>query len=117
MTSDFRGASADAVATLTGELEAAVSGSPESAPQIAGDLFEVAQTLRAEGALRRFATDGSIPVEAKTGVVGEVLGGKVAEASLALVRSAVGRRWPSSRWRLPRPPPRQALAPPFSPGR
>ncbi|MAO82124.1 F0F1 ATP synthase subunit delta [uncultured Nocardioides sp.] len=97
MTSDFRGASADAVATLTGELEAAVSGSPESAPQIAGDLFEVAQTLRAEGALRRFATDGSIPVEAKTGVVGEVLGGKVAEASLALVRSAVGRRWTSSR--------------------
>mgnify|MGYP003707762823 CR=1 FL=1 len=50
MTSDFRGASADAVATLTGELEAAVSGSPESALRVAGDLFQVASTLRAEGA-------------------------------------------------------------------
>ena len=97
MTSDFRGASADAVASLTGELEASVSGSPETATRIAGDLFEVAATLRAEGALRRFATDGSVPTEAKTGLVGEVLGGKVDEASLALVRSAVGRRWTRSR--------------------
>lgn len=97
MTSDFRGASADAVATLTGELEASVSGSPESASRVAEDLFEVAQTLRAEGALRRFATDASVPTEAKTGLVGEVLGGKVDDASLALVRSAVSRRWTGSR--------------------
>ena len=97
MTSDFRGASADAVATLTGELEATVSGSPESAQRVAGDLFEVSQTLRAEGALRRFATDASVPSEAKTGLVGEVLGGKVDDASLALVRAAVSRRWTSSR--------------------
>ena len=39
MTSDFRGASADAVATLTGELETSVSGSPEVATQIE-DLVE-----------------------------------------------------------------------------
>ena len=97
MTSDFRGASADAVATLTGELEAAVSGSPESALRVAGDLFQVASTLRAEGAFRRFATDASIPVEAKGGLVAEVLGGKVDDASLALVRSAVGRRWTATR--------------------
>ena len=79
MTSDFRGASADAVATLTGELETAVSGSPESALRVAGDLFQVASTLRAEGAFRRFATDASIPVEAKSGLVAEVLGGKIDE--------------------------------------
>ena len=36
MTSDFRGASADAVATLTGELETTVSGSPEVAAQVSG---------------------------------------------------------------------------------
>lgn len=97
MPSDFRGASADAVASLAGELEASVSGSPETATRVAADLFEVASTLRGEGALRRFATDGSIPTEAKTGLVGEVLGGKVDETSLALVRSAVGRRWTASR--------------------
>ena len=97
MTSDFRGASADAVATLAGELETAVSGSPESALRVAGDLFQVASTLRAEGAFRRFATDASIPVEAKGGLVAEVLGGRIDDASLALVRSAVGRRWTASR--------------------
>lgn len=86
MTSDFRGASADAVASLTGELEASVSGSPETATRVASDLFSVASTLRTEGALRRFATDGSIPTEAKTGLVGEVLGAKVSETSLALLR-------------------------------
>lgn len=97
MTSDFRGASADAVASLTGELEASVSGSPETATRVASDLFSVASTLRTEGALRRFATDGSIPTEAKTGLVGEVLGDKVGETSLALLRSAVGRRWTAAR--------------------
>lgn len=97
MTSDFRGASADAVARLAGELEATVSGSPASAPTVAADLFQVAQTLRAEGALRRFATDAAVPTEAKAGLVGEVLGGKVDDASLALVRSAVGRRWTRTR--------------------
>ncbi len=86
MTSDFRGASADAVATLTGELETAVSGSPESALRVAGDLFPVASTLRAEGAFRRFATDASIPDEAKGGLVAEVLGGNL--SVVATVRSA-----------------------------
>ena len=49
MTSDFRGASADAVASLAGELEAAVSGSPDTARQVADDLFQVASTLRTAG--------------------------------------------------------------------
>ncbi|ANH40325.1 ATP synthase subunit delta [Nocardioides dokdonensis FR1436] len=97
MTSDFRGASADAVATLIGELETLVSGSPDVATQVSGDLFSVATSLRGEGALRRFATDGSVAAEAKTGVVGEVFGGKVSEQALGLLRAAVGRRWRAPR--------------------
>ncbi|MBF4162817.1 F0F1 ATP synthase subunit delta [Nocardioides acrostichi] len=97
MSSDFRGASAEAVATLTDELDGALSGAPSSAPSVAAGLFEVSQTLRHEGALRRFATDASVPTEAKTGLVGEVLGGKIDDAALALVRTAVGQRWTTTR--------------------
>lgn len=90
----FRGASADAVATLAEQLES-VSGAAQAT--VAGDLFSVASTLRSEGALRRFATDGSIATEAKTGLVGEVFGGKVDAATLPLLTTAVSQRWIATR--------------------
>jgi F-type H+-transporting ATPase subunit delta len=90
----FRGASADAVATLTEELES-VSGSSQAT--VAEDLFSVASTLRAEGALRRFATDNSIPDEAKSGLMGELFGGKVDDATKTLLASAVTQRWTAGR--------------------
>ena len=92
----FRGASADAVSALTGELEAGAS-SPEIAATVAGDLFSAASTLRSEAALRRFATDASIPSQAKSGLVSEVFGGKVHDVSLAVLASAVTRRWVAGR--------------------
>lgn len=92
----FRGASADAVAALTGELEAAIS-SPAIAAPVADELFSSASTLRSEAALRRFATDASIPAQAKSGLVDEVFGGKVHEVTQRVLASAVGRRWVSSR--------------------
>ncbi|CAN5586154.1 F0F1 ATP synthase subunit delta [soil metagenome] len=91
----FRGASADAVAALTTELETAVSGA--GAGGVAGDLFSAASTLRGEAALRRFATDASIPAQAKSGLFAEVFGGKVDDVSLAVLTSAVGRRWTAGR--------------------
>ena len=97
MTSDFRGAAADAVATLTGELATTVSGSPEVAAQVSGDLFSVATTLRAEATLRRFVTDASVAPQARQGLVDQVLGGKVSEQALGLLRSAVSRRWVKTR--------------------
>lgn len=95
---DFRGASADAVAALTEELLSLVSGpavsaSPEAAAKAADTLFEVSQTLRAEAALRRFVTDASVPQEAKTGLVGELFGGKVDATGLGVFESAVKHRW------------------------
>ena len=90
---DFRGASADAVAALTEELTTAVSASPEAAAKAADTLFEVSQTLRAEAALRRFVTDASVPQEAKTGLVGELFGGKVDATGLGVFESAVKHRW------------------------
>lgn len=96
MSASFRGASAESLAALVDELGGAVSGSSESAAVVAGDLFSVSQTLRSEGALRRFLTDVSLPAEAKTGLVGQVLGGKVSDATLVVVRAAVSRRWIST---------------------
>ena len=64
----FRGGSADAVAALTQGLQSAVSGSADTAAAVGGDLFQVATTLRSEGALRRFLTDASVASEAKSGL-------------------------------------------------
>jgi F-type H+-transporting ATPase subunit delta len=89
---ELRGASAEAVAVLTEELVGATV-SAEAASALADGLFSVSQTLRSEPALRRFATDVSVPAEAKRGLIREVLGGKVSDDALTVVTSAVGRRW------------------------
>lgn len=95
---DLRGASAEAVAALTDQLTSLVggAGSGEAASAVADGLFSVSQTLRAEPALRRFTTDLSVPTEAKQGLVREVFGGKIPDAALELVASAVARRWTGS---------------------
>jgi len=92
----MRGASADSVAALTEDLRKAASTLGQAAT-MADDLFTVARTLRAEGALRRFATDGAIDAEAKTGLVTQIFGGKIDEGTLRVVTSAVSRRWTASR--------------------
>lgn len=92
----FRGASADAVAALTEELEVGAS-TAEIAAAVADDLFAAASTLRSEAALRRFATDASIAAEAKSGLVNEVFGGKVHEVTQRVLASAVARRWVAGR--------------------
>ncbi|MCW2835099.1 MAG: atpH, partial [Nocardioides sp.] len=92
----FRGASADALTALTGELGSKVS-TPGTAATVAGDLYTVESTFRSEGAFRRFATDSAIPVEAKQGLVTDLFGGKIDGVSLELLTSAVGRRWVAGR--------------------
>lgn len=92
----LRGASADALAELTSELESKL-GSGADASRIGDDLFTVATLLRSEPGLRRVATDVSVDAEAKRGLVAEIFGGKVDAVSLELLTSAVGRRWTVSR--------------------
>lgn len=93
---DLRGASADSLRELVSELDAAL-GSGASAEQVARELFAVAGLLREEPTFRRMATDASLPAEAKRGLVDQVLGGKVGDSTRAVVASAAGRRWTSSR--------------------
>lgn len=91
----LRGASAEALASLTEQL-----GKPATlgdAATIGDELFSVADLLRADAALRRFATDASLPADGKQAVARQVFGGKLSDASLALVESAFGHRWTSQR--------------------
>ena len=89
----LRGASAEAQAELTSELE----GSESGADKLAEELFGVAALLRREPALRRIVTDASIESDAKEALAGNVFGDALGETSLKLVKSAVQRRWTVSR--------------------
>lgn len=90
----FRGASADATASLTASL-GGVAGA--AAGTIGRDLFAVAQSLRAEGAVRRFLTDQSAAVEARKGLAAELYSGKVSADALGVIADAVARRWTRAR--------------------
>jgi F-type H+-transporting ATPase subunit delta len=93
---DLRGASAEALTALTTQLDGLTSSAAASAT-LGDELFTVSGLVRGEAALRRFATDGSIPVEAKQGMVQQVFSGRVGDATLGLLTDAVGRRWTLSR--------------------
>lgn len=92
MTIALRGASADALAELTSELESKL-GAGADASRIGDDLFTVSALLRSEPGLRRVATDVSILATAKAGLVTEIFGAKVDPVSLDILVSAVSRRW------------------------
>ena len=88
----LRGASAEAEAQLTSELE----GSQDDG-KLGEELFGAAAVLRGEAALRRIFTDASIDAEAKAGLAGNVFGNALGETALGLVRSAVQLRWTAPR--------------------
>lgn len=92
---DVRGASAEALDGLTGELGDSLKAAEFSAT--GGELFEVAQLFGSEAGLRRLLTDPSALAAAKQGLVKQLLDGKVSSTTLALVVSAVGRRWTKAR--------------------
>lgn len=91
--SSFRGASADAFAAVTGQLDTTVRESAELAGKVGRELFSVAGVLRSEPGLRRVVTDLSVDSTAKTGLVRDVFGGKVGDETLDLLTTAVTRRW------------------------
>jgi F-type H+-transporting ATPase subunit delta len=92
----FRGASADAFEAASRELETAVSGATDPA-KVGEDLFSVVSILRSEPGLRRVVTDVSVSAQAKSGLVREILGGKVHDGALSVVVTAVERRWTAGR--------------------
>lgn len=85
----FRAASSESLAALVERVEGSA--------QVADDLFAVAGTLRADGSLRRFATDNALPAEARVGLVSQLYDGKIDPATLEIVKDAASRRWTRSR--------------------
>jgi F-type H+-transporting ATPase subunit delta len=75
------------------ELTERLADSSGDTAALGEELFGVASVLRQEAAIRRIVTDASIEEDAKAGLVGDVFGGAVGEATLELVQDAVRRRW------------------------
>src|SRR3954447_15832783 len=92
---DLRGGSAEALTALTERPDGATGTNRAAA--LGDELFTVSQLIRTEAGLRRFSTDGSLPVEAKQGMVRQVFTGRVGDAALDLLNEAVSRRWTLSR--------------------
>jgi F-type H+-transporting ATPase subunit delta len=89
----LRGASAEAQAQLTSELES----SKGDEAKLGEELFGVAAVFRGEPALRRIATDASIDASAKADLAGNVFGNAVGDTALGLVKAAVQHRWTAPR--------------------
>ena len=75
----------EALATTTGD------------DTLGSELFSVARLLDTNGTLRRALTDPSRPGEAKSGMVEQLLRGKVSDTTLSVVSAAAAGRWSSSR--------------------
>jgi F-type H+-transporting ATPase subunit delta len=93
---DLRGASAEALAALTARLDDEID-TEEGAAALGGELFTVSALIRSEAGLRRFATDASLPAQAKQQMVAQVFRNRLSDATLGLLADAVGRRWTMSR--------------------
>lgn len=92
----LRGASAEALANLTAELSGSLSGKVD-AGKVGQELFSVSSVLRSEPALRRVATDISLPATAKRDLVASIFKGKITAATQTVLASAVGYRWTATR--------------------
>jgi F-type H+-transporting ATPase subunit delta len=92
---ELRRASAEALAALTAQLDDAI-GTAASARALGDELFTVSRLVRTEPGLRRFATDASLPADAKRGMAQQVFKGRIGDAALELLTDAVGRRWTAS---------------------
>lgn len=62
-------------------------------PGLAEELFAAADLFGSDPALRRAVTDPGAPVEARQQLVSRLLGGRVSEEALAVLRGAAGLRW------------------------
>src|SRR5258707_1033596 len=90
--SAVRGASRASLAEAKGQLAAVISGGADPG-QLGDELFAVAGLLDAQAGLRRTLSDPTRDARAKTALVTDLLGSRIAPATLDLVRGLVGLRW------------------------
>jgi F-type H+-transporting ATPase subunit delta len=85
-------ASRESYAAAIEELNA-VEATPERLATTGDEILAVADLLRREPRLRRALADASRDVDERTGLLAELLGGKVGDATIGLVTALVRGRW------------------------
>jgi F-type H+-transporting ATPase subunit delta len=96
----MRGISRTSLAEATRRLDENVLASADAsqhAVALGGELFEVVALLGNEHSLRRWLADQANPVEKKTGLIGQILEGKVSPATVIVVNDVVSQPWAGPR--------------------
>jgi F-type H+-transporting ATPase subunit delta len=87
-----RGASRASLAEAKMQLAAVIAGGADLR-QLGDELFAVTGLLDGQPALRRMLSDPTREAAAKAGLTEELLGSRIAPATLELARGLVGLRW------------------------
>ncbi|MDQ1651816.1 MAG: F-type H+-transporting ATPase subunit delta [Cryptosporangiaceae bacterium] len=90
----MEGASRESFAAARDRLAAVASGA--DAEQVSSDLRAVARLLSREPGLRRALSDPAQPARSRSELLTSLLGGKVSDAALQVLQTAVEGRWSSS---------------------
>ncbi|GHD33661.1 F0F1 ATP synthase subunit delta [Nocardiopsis kunsanensis] len=96
----MRGISRNSLAEATRRLDENVLASADAARNavsLGGELFEVVALFDREHSLRRWLADQANPVEAKTGLIGQVLEGKASPSTVLVVNDVVSQPWSGAR--------------------
>jgi ATP synthase F0 subunit b/ATP synthase F1 delta subunit len=97
VTAKLRSASRQSVVNMVEQFdELAAALDPDGLTTLADDLASVAKLLRREAALARHLADPSVDSAAKVQLAERLLSGKVSDAALAVLRTAVSQRWSSA---------------------
>lgn len=90
----MQAASRGSLAAARERLDSLVDSADAQALDRLGDeLFAIVRLLATQGIVRRHLADSSAPEEARTGMVNDLLAGKVSEQTLDTVRALVSARW------------------------
>jgi F-type H+-transporting ATPase subunit delta len=97
MAAVLQAASRESLAAAMQRLNAYVDTADAGALNTMGDeLFAFARLIATERSLRRILADPSTPEQARIGLVGQVLGGKLGTPTLDFVKGLVTSRWSQS---------------------
>ena len=97
MVAVLQATSRESLAAATARLDALVDTSSAADLQQLGDqLFAVTRLVVGQLALRRALADPAAPQQARTGLLRQVLGGKVGASALEVAEGLVASRWSSS---------------------
>lgn len=90
----MKAASRDSRAVVKDRFDELAAGSdPRTLDTVGDELSAVTALLSKELVLRKHLSESSSPVEAKRTLLENVLGGKIADTTMQVLRSAVEQRW------------------------